>query len=102
MKITFFKDSEKLTGELKYYYNGYFTITVEENGGYGVCYVSQGQLEKPINDLVSLFTVETEDKLDLYSSTKFELAEAFAHGYNTCLETKTSSQVAKIYFEEDK
>ena len=30
MKIKFFKDGKKLTGDLKYYYNGYFTVIDRE------------------------------------------------------------------------
>ena len=100
MQIKFFKDGKKLTGDLKYYYNGYFTIAVEKDGCYGVCYVSEEQLEKPANKITNNFTVETNGRYNLYNTNKFELAEAYASGYNDCLDTKNENEIAKVFFEE--
>ena len=100
MKIKFFKDGKKLTGDLKYYYNGYFTVAVEEDGGYGICYISENQLDKPLNKITNNFTVESHIRSNLYHTEDFNLAKAFADGYNTCLEYPESRLVAKVYFEE--
>lgn len=101
MEITFILNNEEepKIGTLKYYYNGMFYV--RDNNG-RMYQISESNLTKEPNEISNTFYVRTGGRTSLYTNTKFELAEAFACGYNEAIMQHDWSEdnLAKVYFGE--
>ena len=90
MLITFPMNNKELTGRLKYYYNGCFTVKTYE----GIFEVAEEDVD--ICNKEGSFVVETKGTLGMYITNNFDLARAFADGYNMCLETHEPDKIAVV------
>lgn len=104
VNIEFYDSSNDKTavGKLKYYYNGTYYVDVTINGTIYTTHVSESQLYLEPNAITNDFTVGSTNRHNLSQYSKFELAEAFADGYNNAIMEYDWSEedVAKIYFGE--
>ena len=102
MKITFYNriDDKEEQGDLKYYYNGMFYVDVNYLGNIITTQISQSQLHVDPNCITNNFIVESNSRSNLYQTNKFELAEAYANGYNEAIDYLKPDTIAKVIFEE--
>ena len=102
MKITFYNriDDRKEQGDLKYYSNGMFYVDSNYLGNIITTQISQSQLYVDPGTVTNNFIVETNRRSNLYQTSKFELAEAYADGYNEAIDYPTPDNMAKVIFEE--
>ena len=101
MEIVFVENlnDEPLVGQLEFYYNGYFQIRKDGK----IYQVNENQINKEPNDITDTFYVRSGGRTSLFTTTKFELAEAFSEGYNEAIkdrDTWEDSDLAKVYFGE--
>ena len=102
MNITFYNriEDKEEQGDLKYYYNGMFYVDVNYLGNIITTQISQSQLYIDPSCITNNFIVETNSRSDLYQTNKFELAKAYADGYNEAIDYLTPDNIAKVVFEE--
>lgn len=99
IRITFYNkaDDKPQEGDLKYYYNGRFYVDI----GLKTIDISEAQLYSEPDMITSEYVVESKNRLDLFTTTKFELAETYANGYNEAIlnqDTWEDTDLAKVYF----
>lgn len=85
-------------GNLLYYYNGKFYIMINNM----VTAITETQLYLKPNEIAKTFIVESNSRHNLFTCSKFKVAEAFCDGYNNALSEYCSNwtnEIAKIYFE---
>jgi len=102
MEIIFILNNEEKprTGKLEYYFNGMFYVRDVSGRLYQV---GEANLTKEPNEISDTFYVRTGGRTSLYTNTKFELAEAFAEGYNEAVRDRddwSEDDLAKVYFGE--
>lgn len=102
MNITFYNniDDREEKGDLKYYSNGMFYVDVNYLGNIITTKISQSQLYIEPGLITNNFIVESNLRSNLYQTNKFELAEAYANGYNEAIDYLTPDNIAKVIFKE--
>ena len=99
MEILFVENlnDEPIFGQLEFYYNGYFQIRQDGK----IYQVSENQIYKEPNDIADTFYVRSGGRTCLFTTTEFELAEAYMEGYNEAIKDRdnwSDSDLAKVYF----